>query len=50
MAAMGRPDDARGLYAEATRTNPRWSAFLERFAASGAQPELAEPARRLLGG
>jgi hypothetical protein len=50
MAAMGRPDDARGLFVEATRTNPRWSTFLERFAASGAQPGRAEPARRLLGG
>jgi uncharacterized Ntn-hydrolase superfamily protein len=50
MAAMDRLDDARGVLTEATRANPRWPLFLERFAASGAQPELVEPARRLLGG
>ena len=48
MAGMGQLDEARRLLAEATRTNPRWPDFLERFAASNAQPELAEPARRLL--
>jgi hypothetical protein len=45
---MGQLDEARRLLAEATRTNPRWPEFLERFATSNAQPELAEPARRLL--
>jgi uncharacterized Ntn-hydrolase superfamily protein len=49
MAAMGRVDDARGLFAMSTTANPRWRVFLERFAASGAQPQLVEPARRLLG-
>ena len=49
MAAMGRLDDARRMLAEASAANPRWRVFLERFAASGAQPELVEPARRLLG-
>jgi uncharacterized Ntn-hydrolase superfamily protein len=49
MASMGRLDDARRLLAEATRSNPRWPEFVERFAASGAQPALVEPARRLLG-
>jgi len=50
MAAMGRLDDARRMLAQASAANPRWPLFLERFAASGAQPELEEPARRLLGG
>ncbi len=50
MAAMGRVEQARGLLAEATKANPRWPLFVERFAASGAQPELVDPARRLLDG
>jgi uncharacterized Ntn-hydrolase superfamily protein len=49
MAGMGRLDDGRRLLADATAKNPRWPEFLDRFAASEAQPELSEPARRLLG-
>jgi uncharacterized Ntn-hydrolase superfamily protein len=49
MAAAGEVDEARRRLAEATRANARWRAFIERFIASGAQPELVEPARRLLG-
>jgi uncharacterized Ntn-hydrolase superfamily protein len=49
MAGMGRLDEARLLLAEATERNRRWPEFLERFAGSEAQPELVEPARRLLG-
>jgi hypothetical protein len=47
---MGRLEDARRIVAEASLVNPRWPTFLERVAASGAQPELADPIRRLLGG
>jgi uncharacterized Ntn-hydrolase superfamily protein len=50
MAGMGSLDDARRLLAQATQTNPRWPEFVERFGASGAQPELVEAARRLLAG
>ncbi|HEX5825520.1 MAG TPA: DUF1028 domain-containing protein [Candidatus Limnocylindrales bacterium] len=50
LAAMGRLDEGRRVLAEASKVNPRWPVFVERFAASGAQPELVEPARRLLGG
>ena len=49
LAAAGMVDPARGLLAAATAVNPRWPEFVRRFAASGAQPELVEPARRLLG-
>lgn len=49
MAAGGMVDPARELLAAATAANPRWPEFVRRFAASGAQPELVEPARRLLG-
>jgi uncharacterized Ntn-hydrolase superfamily protein len=49
MAAAGLLEPARGLLAEATAANPRWPEFLRRFAASGAQPELADAARSLVG-
>jgi uncharacterized Ntn-hydrolase superfamily protein len=49
MAGMGRLDEARRLLTDASERNPRWPEFLERFAGSEAQPELVEPARRLLG-
>jgi uncharacterized Ntn-hydrolase superfamily protein len=49
MASADRLDDARRLLAEVTRSNPRWPEFVKRFADSGAQPALVEPARRLLG-
>jgi uncharacterized Ntn-hydrolase superfamily protein len=49
MAGMGQLDEARRLLAGATAKNPRWPEFLDRFAGSEAQPELVEPARRLLG-
>ena len=49
VAASGMIDPARGLLAAATAMNPRWPEFVRRLAASGAQPELVEPARRLLG-
>jgi uncharacterized Ntn-hydrolase superfamily protein len=49
MAAGGMLEPARGLLAEATATNPRWPEFLRRFADSGAQPELIEAARNLVG-
>jgi uncharacterized Ntn-hydrolase superfamily protein len=48
MSGAGRLAEARSLLADVTKTNPRWPEFIERFAASGAQPELVEPARRLL--
>jgi len=50
MAGMGDLDEARRLLGEAAKANPRWPEFVRRFADSGAQPELVEPARRLLGG
>ena len=50
MAGMGDLGEARRLLGEAAKTNPRWPEFVRRFADSGAQPELVEPARRLLGG
>lgn len=49
MTAAGMLEPARGLLGAATAMNPRWPEFLRRFAASGVQPELAAPARRLLG-
>ena len=49
MAGAGMVEPARALLAGATAMNPRWPEFVRRFAASDAQPELAEPARRLLG-
>ena len=48
MTAGGTVEPARALLGAATATNPRWPEFVRRFAASGAQPELIEPARRLL--
>jgi hypothetical protein len=47
MAAAGMEEPARAMLAEATAANPRWPEFLRRFAASEAQPELAEAARLL---
>jgi uncharacterized membrane-anchored protein len=49
MAGGGAIEPARALLASATDMNPRWPEFVRRMAASGAQPELVEPARRLLG-
>lgn len=49
LVRAGMMEEARGLLAEAEAANPRWPEFLRRFAASGAQPDLVEPARRLLG-
>jgi uncharacterized Ntn-hydrolase superfamily protein len=49
MTAGGVIGPAQELLAQATAMNARWPEFLRRFAASGAQPELAEPARQLLG-
>ena len=49
MAASGPLEPARALLGAATAMNPRWPEFVRRFATSGAQPELVEPARRLLG-
>ena len=49
MAGGGLVEPARGALAAATAMNPRWPEFIRRVAASGAQPELGEPARRLLG-
>ena len=49
MAAAGFVEPARELLATATELNPHWQEFVRRFADSGAQPELAGPARLLLG-
>jgi hypothetical protein len=49
MAGGGLIEPARGLLSGATAMNPRWPEFVRRIAASGAQPELVEPAQRLLG-
>jgi uncharacterized Ntn-hydrolase superfamily protein len=49
MAAGGMLEPARELLGAAAAMNHRWPEFVRRFAASGAQPELVEPARRLLG-
>lgn len=49
MAGGGLIEPARDLLASATAMNPRWPEFVRRLTASGAQPELVEPARRLLG-
>ena len=49
MAGGGLIGPARELLAAATSIDPRWPEFVRRLAASGAQPELVEPARRLLG-
>ena len=48
MAGAGSLEPARTLLAAATAMNPRWPEFVRRFADAGAQPELVEPARRLL--
>ena len=49
MAVAGQDADARDLFATAVADNPRWVEFLRRLIASGAQPELADAASRLLG-
>ena len=49
MAGGDLIEPARELLAAATAMNPRWPEFVRRLAASGVQPELVEPARRLLG-
>jgi hypothetical protein len=48
MASGGMIQPARQLLDIASDTNPRWPEFVRRFAASGAQPELAESAVKLL--
>jgi uncharacterized Ntn-hydrolase superfamily protein len=50
MAGAGLLEPARALLAEATVDNPRWPEFVRRVAASGAEPELADAARALVGG
>ncbi len=50
MSAAGFAEPARELLAAATAMNPRWPEFVRRFAASGAQPELVDGARRLVEG
>jgi hypothetical protein len=50
MAAMGRDDDAGVLFATAVADNPRWPEFVRRLVASGAQPEVAAAATRLVDG
>jgi uncharacterized Ntn-hydrolase superfamily protein len=47
-AGAGLLEPARAMLAEATAVNPRWPEFVRRFAASNAQPELVEAARRLV--
>ena len=49
MASAGMIEPARTQLATAVAMNPRWPAFLRRFAASGVQPELVGPTRALLG-
>jgi len=49
-AAAGFPDAGKALLAEATAANPRWPEFVRRLGASGALPDQAEGARRLLDG
>ena len=49
MAGAGLLEPARALLDVASAVNPRWPEFVRRFADSGAQPELAGPARVLLG-
>jgi uncharacterized Ntn-hydrolase superfamily protein len=49
LAGAGQLEEARRILAHATARNPRWPTFIERFAASGAQPDFVHPARLLLG-
>jgi uncharacterized Ntn-hydrolase superfamily protein len=49
MAMGGMLEPAQAMLAEATHENPRWPEFVRRMAASGAQPEVAEGARALVG-
>ena len=48
LAAAGHVAEGRELFATALSDNPRWVEFLRRFVSSGAQPELADAATRLL--
>jgi uncharacterized Ntn-hydrolase superfamily protein len=48
LSAEGDLERARAEFAAAVAENARWTEFVRRFAASGAQPELAESALRLL--
>ncbi len=48
LAAAGELEAGRAMLADASAANPRWPEFLRRFAASGVQPELVEPARALV--
>ena len=48
LSAAGDLDAGRAEFAEAIAENPRWTEFVRRFAASGAQPDLVEPALRLI--
>ena len=49
MASAGHVVAARELFEVAVAANARWPEFVRRFAASGAQPELAPAAKELLG-
>jgi uncharacterized Ntn-hydrolase superfamily protein len=49
LALAGNVEAARALLVKATGTNGRWPEFVRRFADSGAQPELVDAARRLVG-
>jgi hypothetical protein len=49
LAAAGMVGPARQMLATAAAANPHWPEFVRRFAASGAQPGLADAARILLG-
>jgi uncharacterized Ntn-hydrolase superfamily protein len=48
LVRVGQAAAGRAMLREASARNPRWPEFVRRFAASGAQPELVEPARKLL--
>jgi uncharacterized Ntn-hydrolase superfamily protein len=48
-AARGELENARPLLEAATRSNPRWPDFIERFVRSEVQPELVDAGRALLG-
>ena len=50
LAGSGQLVTARELFERAVAENPRWPEFVRRFAASGAQPELADGANRLVEG
>ncbi|HET9614523.1 MAG TPA: DUF1028 domain-containing protein [Candidatus Limnocylindrales bacterium] len=50
LARAGQLTAGRAMLREASAGNPRWPEFVRRFAESGAQPELVDAARALLGG